>query len=406
MAKKLDPKKEQQEWLQGILLDMLKDEENKYCADCQAKTPRWAAWNLGVFICIRCAGIHRNLGVHISKVRSVNLDSWTPEQVQSMRVMSNEKARKVYEHDLPDHFRRPTTDHQMEQFIRSKYEQKRYILKDFVYPHIDAKDLPRPNVLGQKKAPTAKFAHNASDHKPAHSPSSVAPTANRSSGIADLLDLDAPAPASALPTTSAANHNTSSLIDDFDSLAIGGQTTAPPAAVASAPSTDLDDMFGSFVSAPSSTPSVAAPIQSAPQSSNQSNGKSAAEKNDLFGLNLGEPTSTAANDGEKKSTADILSLFSTAQPAPPLIAPGGFTAFGLQAAAPSQPQPAQQTSGQMNFANFGAANGILYSLFMFYTVIPINRVGKVRSEKRRRRERGERITRRKMLKSKSLCFRL
>ena len=43
--------------------------------------PRWASWNIGVFLCIRCAGIHRNLGVHISKVKSVNLDSWTPEQV-------------------------------------------------------------------------------------------------------------------------------------------------------------------------------------------------------------------------------------------------------------------------------------------------------------------------------------
>lgn len=43
--------------------------------------PRWASWNLGIFLCIRCAGIHRNLGVHISKVRSVNLDTWTPEQV-------------------------------------------------------------------------------------------------------------------------------------------------------------------------------------------------------------------------------------------------------------------------------------------------------------------------------------
>jgi stromal membrane-associated protein len=43
--------------------------------------PRWASWNLGIFLCIRCAGIHRNLGVHISKVKSVNLDSWTPEQV-------------------------------------------------------------------------------------------------------------------------------------------------------------------------------------------------------------------------------------------------------------------------------------------------------------------------------------
>ena len=43
--------------------------------------PRWASWNLGIFLCIRCAGIHRNLGVHITKVKSVNLDTWTPEQV-------------------------------------------------------------------------------------------------------------------------------------------------------------------------------------------------------------------------------------------------------------------------------------------------------------------------------------
>uniref|UniRef100_A0A8C9NRA2 Arf-GAP domain-containing protein n=1 Tax=Serinus canaria TaxID=9135 RepID=A0A8C9NRA2_SERCA len=44
--------------------------------------PRWASWNIGVFICIRCAGIHRNLGVHISRVKSVNLDQWTQEQIQ------------------------------------------------------------------------------------------------------------------------------------------------------------------------------------------------------------------------------------------------------------------------------------------------------------------------------------
>lgn len=48
---------------------MMKEEENKYCADCEAKQPRWASWNLGIFLCIRCAGLHRNLGVHISKVR-------------------------------------------------------------------------------------------------------------------------------------------------------------------------------------------------------------------------------------------------------------------------------------------------------------------------------------------------
>ncbi|KAJ8776931.1 hypothetical protein J1605_014949 [Eschrichtius robustus] len=61
--------------------------------------PRWASWNIGVFICIRCAGIHRNLGVHISRVKSVNLDQWTPEQIQADRAKesgdSPGKARVV-----------------------------------------------------------------------------------------------------------------------------------------------------------------------------------------------------------------------------------------------------------------------------------------------------------------------
>ena len=61
--------------------------------------PRWASWNLyvnhvylgrlgpdtivcsGVFLCIRCSGIHRSMGTHISKVKSVDLDVWTPEQM-------------------------------------------------------------------------------------------------------------------------------------------------------------------------------------------------------------------------------------------------------------------------------------------------------------------------------------
>ncbi|XP_061870583.1 stromal membrane-associated protein 2 isoform X2 [Colius striatus] len=112
---------------QAVLAGLLVEEENKFCADCQAKGPRWASWNIGVFICIRCAGIHRNLGVHISRVKSVNLDQWTQEQIQCMQEMGNGKANRLYEAYLPENFRRPQTDQAVESFIRDKYEKKKYM---------------------------------------------------------------------------------------------------------------------------------------------------------------------------------------------------------------------------------------------------------------------------------------
>uniref|UniRef100_A0A8C3BY46 Small ArfGAP 1 n=1 Tax=Cairina moschata TaxID=8855 RepID=A0A8C3BY46_CAIMO len=103
-----------------------------HAADTHSVCPRWASWNTGVFICIRCAGIHRNLGVHISRVKSVNLDQWTPEQIQCMQEMGNTKARLLYEANLPENFRRPQTDQAVEFFIRDKYEKKKYYDKNAV----------------------------------------------------------------------------------------------------------------------------------------------------------------------------------------------------------------------------------------------------------------------------------
>ncbi|KAF3824051.1 hypothetical protein GH733_008336 [Mirounga leonina] len=67
---------------QQLVLFQLLREEDRYYSNCKAKGPRWASWNIGVFICIKCARIHRNLGVHICRVKSFNLDQWTPEQIQ------------------------------------------------------------------------------------------------------------------------------------------------------------------------------------------------------------------------------------------------------------------------------------------------------------------------------------
>ncbi|XP_077991422.1 uncharacterized protein LOC144445665 isoform X2 [Glandiceps talaboti] len=126
-----DREKSKQEKFQGVLARLLREEDNKYCADCDAKGPRWASWNIGIFVCIRCAGIHRNLGVHISRVKSVNLDTWTEEQITSMDNMGNKKARDIYEAHLPPTFRRPQTDSPLENFIRCKYEKKQYMDKSF-----------------------------------------------------------------------------------------------------------------------------------------------------------------------------------------------------------------------------------------------------------------------------------
>ncbi|XP_031473152.1 ADP-ribosylation factor GTPase-activating protein AGD5 [Nymphaea colorata] len=106
-----------------ILDGLLKLPENRECADCKCKGPRWASVNLGIFICMQCSGIHRSLGVHISKVRSATLDTWLPEQVAFIQTMGNEKANSYWEAELPPNYDRVG----IENFIRAKYEEKRWI---------------------------------------------------------------------------------------------------------------------------------------------------------------------------------------------------------------------------------------------------------------------------------------
>uniref|UniRef100_A0A8B9J703 Arf-GAP with coiled-coil, ANK repeat and PH domain-containing protein n=1 Tax=Astyanax mexicanus TaxID=7994 RepID=A0A8B9J703_ASTMX len=75
----------------------LRGHGNNRCCDCGEAEPRWASVNLGITVCIECSGIHRSLGVHLSKVRSLTLDSWDPEQLKLLCVLGNDVINSIYE---------------------------------------------------------------------------------------------------------------------------------------------------------------------------------------------------------------------------------------------------------------------------------------------------------------------
>lgn len=74
--------KRQQARNERELQELLRVPGNNQCADCAARNPAWASWNLGIFLCMRCASLHRKMGTHISKVKSLSMDTWSTDQVE------------------------------------------------------------------------------------------------------------------------------------------------------------------------------------------------------------------------------------------------------------------------------------------------------------------------------------
>uniref|UniRef100_A0A3Q0R755 ArfGAP with GTPase domain, ankyrin repeat and PH domain 2 n=1 Tax=Amphilophus citrinellus TaxID=61819 RepID=A0A3Q0R755_AMPCI len=102
---------------------------NSQCVDCEAPNPTWASLNLGALICIECSGIHRNLGTHLSRVRSLDLDDWPGELTQVLAAIGNHMANSIWE-SCTQGRTKPTphaTREERESWIRAKYEQRAFV---------------------------------------------------------------------------------------------------------------------------------------------------------------------------------------------------------------------------------------------------------------------------------------
>ncbi|CAN0852796.1 ADP-ribosylation factor GTPase-activating protein AGD5 [Linum grandiflorum] len=134
-----------------ILEGLLKLPENRECADCKSKGPRWASVNLGIFICMQCSGIHRSLGVHISQVRSATLDTWLPDQISSIQSMGNERSNNYWESELPPNYDRVG----IENFIRTKYVDRRWVPRDgkprSIAAGVQSSDLSRQQIAARSE---------------------------------------------------------------------------------------------------------------------------------------------------------------------------------------------------------------------------------------------------------------
>ncbi len=95
---------------------------NKKCADCGASPTSWASCNLGIFLCINCAQVHRSIGTHISKIKNFSTYRWGPDEMEMMRANGNEKSNAIYLAKNPNPDRS-----NMQQHITDKYVNKRWV---------------------------------------------------------------------------------------------------------------------------------------------------------------------------------------------------------------------------------------------------------------------------------------
>uniref|UniRef100_H2Y6R5 Uncharacterized protein n=1 Tax=Ciona savignyi TaxID=51511 RepID=H2Y6R5_CIOSA len=118
------------ELTQSIIDEVRRLPGNERCCDCNAPEPTWLSTNLGVLLCIECSGIHRDMGVHVSRIQSITLDDLGTSELLLARSVGNDNFNDIMEDKLENEMK-PTSHSNMEErksFIRGKYMARRYVV--------------------------------------------------------------------------------------------------------------------------------------------------------------------------------------------------------------------------------------------------------------------------------------
>mmetsp|Transcript_14229 Transcript_14229/g.21896 ORF Transcript_14229/g.21896 Transcript_14229/m.21896 type:complete len:503 (+) Transcript_14229:105-1613(+) len=337
---------------------LMNQKENQTCCDCPEKQPRWASLivpppdlapkgsiPIGAFMCLECSGSHRRLGVHIAFVRSVNLDQWKEREVLAMENGGNAKVNAIFEARLPNlgnKIQAGADGRTRERYIRDKYERRKYY-DPRVAASLQSKEEgeesssgeeeeeeseeetpPQPSVRSARSSDVARRRAQARKENPQNKPTILKPVPRAPKAVAKPK---------VKPATAAVTVVVEPEVDllDFGSFPSEPVKNATPLAPPSQPtspqgvnkqlhlqadgSASIADLFGGMnMSAPRATATATATVpQKQPEEESSSWTASFVQAPSASGGAAAAATNTGTTVTPRKSNADIMAMFQTAQ---------------------------------------------------------------------------------------------